>query len=257
MPCYTYTENSSDSESPDDCSSCCSYLSSTSMTPPPPISPIVSEDDIADISPVVSEDDIADISPVVSEDDIADISPVVSEDDIADISPVVSEDDIADISPVVSEDDIADISPVVSEDDIADISPVVSEDCAADSDSEDNMQTSVLVQPFIQTEDPVTTTMSAQVYNYKLVGDNIDFGIKVRYNRIDDQKQKLLHYFQYMCVRDRVNLSHLPIVKPDDSCLNCASKMALQLLPNKGHDRKLAENLAVFVSRIIVSYIPF
>ena len=181
MPCYTYTENSSDSESPDDCSSC-SYLSSTSMTSPP-------------ISPIVSEDDI-------------------------------------------------------------DISPVVSEDCAADSDSEDNMQTSILVQPFIQTEDPVITTMSAQVYNYKLVGDNIDFGIKARYNRIDDQKQKSLHYFHYMCVRDRVNLSHLPIVKPD-SCLNCASKMALQLLPNKGHDRKLAENLAVFVSRIIVSYLPF
>ena len=183
MPCYTYTENSSDSEGPDDCSSCCSYLSSTSMTPPP-------------------------------------------------------------------------ISPIVSEDDIADISPVVSEDCAADSGSEDNMQTSVLVQPFIQTEDPVIITMSAQVYNYKLVGDNIDFGIKACYNQIDDQKQKSLHYFHYMCVHDRVNLSHLPIVKPD-SCLNCASKMALQLLPNKGHDRKLAENLAVFVSRIIVSYIPF
>ena len=58
-----------------------------------------------------------------------------------------------------------------------------------------------------------------------------------------------------MCVRDRVNLSHLPIVKPD-SCLNCASKMALQLLPNKGHDRKSC-SVCVTYYRIIHTFFEF
>ena len=65
-----------------------------------------------------------------------------------------------------------------------------------------------------------------------------------------------LHYFHLMCVRDRINLSHLSIIKTD-SCLNSPNNIALQLLPTKGCDESLVNNLAVLVSRVMVLYIPY
>lgn len=60
-----------------------------------------------------------------------------------------------------------------------------------------------------------------------------------------------------MCVRDRVNLSHLPIVKCD-SCLNSAGKMALYLLPSKeADDLLLTDHLAMLICRIIVANMPY
>ena len=97
---------------------------------------------------------------------------------------------------------------------------------------------------------------SSNIYSFKLVGDNIDFTIKARYNRVDNHKNQSLHYFHYMSVCDRINFNHLSITKPH-MCLNSANKIALLLLPSKKCDNRLIRDLAVLVSQIIVSYMPY
>ena len=98
-------------------------------------------------------------------------------------------------------------------------------------------------------ESPVITT-------YKLVGDNIDFSVKARYSRSDSPKDQSVHYFHYMAVRDRTDFSDYSSEKAD-TCLNSADKMAKFLLPTKECDDQLTNHLAVLVSRIIVSHMPY
>ena len=98
-------------------------------------------------------------------------------------------------------------------------------------------------------ESPVITT-------YKLVGDNIDFSVKARYSRSDSPKDQSVHYFHYMAVRDRTDFSDYSSEKAD-TCLNSADKMAQFLLPTKECDDQLTNHLAVLVSRIIVSHMPY
>ena len=98
-------------------------------------------------------------------------------------------------------------------------------------------------------ESPVITT-------YKLVGDNIDFSVKARYSRSDSPKDQSVHYFHYMAVRDRTDFSDYSSEKAD-TCLNSADKMAKFLLPTKECDDQLTNHLAVLVSRITVSHMPY
>ena len=56
---------------------------------------------------------------------------------------------------------------------------------------------------------------------YKLVGDNLDKGVKTRYMRSDDAegyRNKSLHYFHSFAIQNRIDLSKLPDVH-SSSCL--------------------------------------
>ena len=153
-------------------------------------------------------------------------------------------------------------SPIMSADDDDD-EDVTNSDCEDATELGTSIELTQCLLPSTLTEEPdlteqlVSSTTHSRVNTYKVLGDNIDFTVKARYNRVDGQKDnQSLHYFHHMCVRDRVNLSHLPIIRCD-SCLNSPNNIALQLLPTKISDDKLVDDLAVLVSRVIVSYMPY
>ena len=155
------------------------------------------------------------------------------------------------------------VSPIVSDDD--DNDDDTNDDDIANEGCEDTTEFDILVEPtqellplmLTEEPEPLSSIAQPQIYNYKLIGDNLDLTVKPRYSRVDGQKYRTsLHYFHYMCVRDRVNLSQLSIVK-SNSCLNSPSKMALQILPSKECDDKLVDDLAMLVSRVIVLCMPF
>ena len=50
---------------------------------------------------------------------------------------------------------------------------------------------------------------------YKLVGDNIDIGVKTRYMRLERYENKSLHYFHCYAVQNRIDHSDKPDVHPD------------------------------------------
>ena len=92
--------------------------------------------------------------------------------------------------------------------------------------------------------------------SYKLVGDNIDKGVKARYMRADKYHNKSLHYFHSYAVASRIDFSKFSNVKPA-TCLNSPPKRVLQLLPTKEDDRVLRNNFITLVSRVLVENIPF
>ncbi len=101
--------------------------------------------------------------------------------------------------------------------------------------------------------DPPTCT---QHLGYKLVGDNIDKGVKARYMRVEGSRNKSLHYFHSFAVLDRIDFSPLPDVFPQ-TCLNSPKQLALALLPSTDDDKTLRELFGTHVSRILCTHIPF
>lgn len=91
---------------------------------------------------------------------------------------------------------------------------------------------------------------------YKLVGDNIDKGVKARYMRVDKYYNKSLHYFHSFAVANRIDFSEFSDVKPS-TCMNNPPKRAVQLLPTQEDDRVLRNNFITLVSRVLVDNIPF
>ena len=53
---------------------------------------------------------------------------------------------------------------------------------------------------------------------YKLVGDSIDIGVKMRYIRLERYENKSLHYFYCFAVQNRIDHSDKPDVHPN-TCL--------------------------------------
>ena len=101
--------------------------------------------------------------------------------------------------------------------------------------------------------EPPTCT---QCLGYKLVGDNIDMGVKARYMRVEGSHNQSLHYFHSFAVLNRIDFSHLPDVFPH-SCLNHPKQLALALLPSKEDDRALTQLFEIHVSRILCTHISF
>ena len=110
-------------------------------------------------------------------------------------------------------------------------------------------------EPSVHNTQSSSNTRS-DISTYKYIGDNFDISVKSRFGRLDSQKQRSLHYFHHMCIRDRIDFSRLSIVRPHQ-CLNSAKKMASFLLPSKECDSRLSSDLSVLVSRMMVSHIPY
>ena len=96
----------------------------------------------------------------------------------------------------------------------------------------------------------------AKELGYKLVGDNIDKGVKAKYMRFGDHCNKSIHYFHSFAVQNRVDFSFLPDVLPD-TCLNHPRAMAKSLLPSAEDDRTLEQHFVTHISRILCSHMPF
>ena len=84
----------------------------------------------------------------------------------------------------------------------------------------------------------------------KLVIDNIDKTVHLRYQRVDAQS-KSLHYIQVYAVKDWVDFSKLSNSPPPDG------QSVYNVLPTMSDYQVLKDNFVVLVSRTLVEYIPF
>ena len=94
---------------------------------------------------------------------------------------------------------------------------------------------------------------------YKLVGDNLDKGVKTRYMRSDDAKgyrNKSLHYLHSFAIQNRIDLSNIHDVHPS-SCLPSSQHRASTLLPSHDDDVALQNHFARDFKRIVVKNIPY
>ncbi len=86
---------------------------------------------------------------------------------------------------------------------------------------------------------------------YRLCGDNIDKTVRPRYMRSDRGNQSL-HYFHFYAVENRVDVSQFSD-SPVDQVLSL-EVMASRMLPSIADDSELKRNMAVLVSRVLVSH---
>ena len=153
-------------------------------------------------------------------------------------------------------------SPVTSDDNLTNSESNedgLSDSCYSDQQLNTSLQGEELVEQQAketESEQVQSERRQSEADTYKIGGDNLDLTIKARYMRMDGQKDLSLHYFHYMCVRDRIDFKHLSIVNLE-SCLNSAVKMASYLLPDKQLDDVLTYHLAILISRMLITYIPF
>ena len=103
---------------------------------------------------------------------------------------------------------------------------------------------------------PNLCEVSACKLGYKLVGDNIDITVNARYLRSEGHRDQSLHFFNSFAVLDRVNLGSLPIELPA-TCNPSPLNMAQSLLPSKENDANLLNNIAILVSRVLITHMPF
>lgn len=96
------------------------------------------------------------------------------------------------------------------------------------------------------TDNPLSST-------YTIVGDNIDKSIKPRYMRVDSGN-RLLHYFHYFAVRDRIDAANLSVSQPPPPTLTPA-KCAISLLPSPDDDKEIKRNITTHISRIIADHL--
>ena len=100
------------------------------------------------------------------------------------------------------------------------------------------------------------TSVASGAFGFKLVGDNIDFTINARYVRTDGRQTRSLHYFHFFAIRDRIDMSQYDFDLPQKVSLD-PEKIALKLLPSIEDDTSLVKDIAILLSRILVTYIPF
>ena len=114
----------------------------------------------------------------------------------------------------------------------------------------------------------LSTAGDEQLSSYILVGDNVDFSVTPTYMRSDMQK-RLLHYFQFCAVKDRLDLSSLssamktnrPTLDDVMSAVKVSAEEKKSLLSNYVTliPRILADNMAYFhltFSDLITPHIP-
>ncbi len=90
--------------------------------------------------------------------------------------------------------------------------------------------------------------------SFRICGDNIDKTVRPRFLR-SDRKNESLHYFHSYAVQNRVNVSSLSdLMKPNTST---PENIAQAIFPSKSDDKCLRQNIAVLISRVLVSYLSF
>ena len=102
----------------------------------------------------------------------------------------------------------------------------------------------------------VTEPSSSGHTMYRLCGDNLDKTIKPRYMRSDTHKSESMHYFHSYAVADRIDFSDLSETAPPLPSVSLR-QIATSLLPSPEDDLAIRNNLAVLVSRVLVSNLDF
>lgn len=131
----------------------------------------------------------------------------------------------------------------------------VSTNSSAVSQSQPNMASSPPRVPERNGTSPMTSqpdlgSTSSPCSGYKFVIDNIDTGVKPRYQRLDSQN-KSLHYVQVFAVKNRVDFSQLSSTPPSPG------RSVYELLPSSMDYQILKEHFAILVARVLVEHIPY
>ena len=85
---------------------------------------------------------------------------------------------------------------------------------------------------------------------YKLVGDNIDKGVKAKFMRVEKHCGQSLHYFHFCAIQNRIDFRKYSDVLPH-TCLDSPKNRALYILPSDEDHNALSNNFASLVSRIL------
>ncbi len=101
-------------------------------------------------------------------------------------------------------------------------------------------------------EESMDQVHEAPTSGFKIVGDNIDIGIKARYMRSTQFINHSLHYFNSFAVLNRINFQEYSN-SPLHICFNEPKKRALLVLPSKQDDETIESNMAVLISRDLLS----
>lgn len=101
-----------------------------------------------------------------------------------------------------------------------------------------------------------SSVITPQSFSFKLVGDNIDKGVKPRFIRAEKFANRSLHYFHSFAVLNRVDFSHLSDAVPDNAHID-TFEMASSLLPSREDDKALRELFIIHVSRVLATHMEF
>ena len=108
----------------------------------------------------------------------------------------------------------------------------------------------------METPDIISGATRGGSFGYKLVGDNLDMSINARYIQSEGHQNQSCHFFHSLAVLDRINFSALSThLQP--TCNNSPLNMALSLVPSTEDDVNLLQNIATYISRVLVTYMSF
>lgn len=92
-----------------------------------------------------------------------------------------------------------------------------------------------------------------KIPTFKIIGDNVDKGIKPRHETIDCHSRSL-HYFHSCAVMDRVDMSAFD----DNNGLPHIGEINIkELLPNEDDHASLVSTTTVLMMRVVQKYLPF
>ena len=91
---------------------------------------------------------------------------------------------------------------------------------------------------------------------FRFCGDNLDKNVHRRHLRSDKRNQSL-HYFHLYAVENRIDVSELSDVSPNISEITDINTATISLLPKRGDDKIIRENIAVLISRVLYHYFDF
>ena len=94
------------------------------------------------------------------------------------------------------------------------------------------------------------------VFGYKLVGDNVDISAHARYMRSVGYRNQSLHYFHSFAVLDRISFRNLS-QDLKEVCQNNLQDIALSILPSPENDKSLVDNIAMLISRVLVTHMDY
>lgn len=112
-----------------------------------------------------------------------------------------------------------------------------------------------VLEPCCHITEIVGTHSSPRPLGYRICGDNIDKTVRPRYMR-SDKKNVSLHYFHSYAVQNRVDASNLSD-SPVDMSTFTPKGIASTIIPSLDDDRILRENIAVLISRVLVTHLNF
>ena len=92
---------------------------------------------------------------------------------------------------------------------------------------------------------------------FGLMLDNLDTNVNPRFKRKGLENQQSMHYVHCLAVKDRISKFSQLSTAPYHTCMNCAEKMALQLLPTTESDCELKDIMMMNVARTLVTYVPY